>query len=46
MMNIAVLKMGSTIMATIPDLVANTISQLSASQTALMNQMAAMPYPM
>jgi hypothetical protein len=42
--NIAALMMGSTIMATIPDLVVNVINQLSTNQTALMNQMAAMLY--
>jgi hypothetical protein len=42
MMNIAALTMGSTITATIPDLVANTINQLSANQNALMNHMGAM----
>jgi hypothetical protein len=42
--NIAALMTGSTITATIPELVANTINQLSTNQTALMNQMAAMLY--
>ncbi len=42
--NIAALMTGSTIMVTIPDSVANAINQLSAEQTALMNQMAAMLY--
>jgi hypothetical protein len=36
-MNIVALTTGSTIMATILDLVANAINQLSANQTALMN---------
>ncbi len=47
--NIAALTTGSTITgvqtATIPDSVANAINQLSANQTALMNQMAAMLMP-
>ncbi len=48
MMDIATLTMGSTITgvqtATIPDSVANAINQLSANQTALMNQMVTMSY--
>jgi hypothetical protein len=44
MMNIAVLMTGSTITVAILDLVANAINQLSANQTALMNQMAVMSY--
>jgi hypothetical protein len=44
--NIAALKTGSTITATIPELVASAINnQLSANQTALMNQIAAILYP-
>jgi hypothetical protein len=42
--NIAVLMTGSSITATIPKLVANAINQLSANQTAFMDQMAAMSY--
>ena len=42
--NIAALMTGSTITATIPELVASTINQLSTNQTALMNQMAALSY--
>jgi hypothetical protein len=42
--NIAALMMGSTIRETIPDSGANAVNQLSTNQTALMNQMAAMPY--
>jgi hypothetical protein len=48
MMNIVALMMGSTITgmqrATILDLVANAINQLSKTQNTLMNQMAAMSY--
>jgi hypothetical protein len=44
MMNITVLTLGSTFMATIPVLVANAINQLSTNQTALMNQMTAISY--
>jgi hypothetical protein len=43
-MNISALMTGSTITVTTPELIANTINQLSANQPALMNQMAAMPY--
>jgi hypothetical protein len=43
-MNIVALATGSTITAAILDSVANTINQLSANQTVLMNQMAAMLY--
>jgi hypothetical protein len=43
--NVAALTTGSTITATIPELVANAINHLSANQTALMNQMAVMLYP-
>jgi hypothetical protein len=42
--HIAVLTTGSTITAIILELVANAINQLSANQTAFMNQMAAMSY--
>jgi hypothetical protein len=48
MTNIAALMMGRTITglqtATIPESVAKLINQLSANQTALMNQMAALSY--
>jgi hypothetical protein len=44
MTNNAALRTGSTITPTIPELVANTINQLSTNQTALMNQMAAVSY--
>jgi hypothetical protein len=48
MTNVAALTTGSTITgmqtATIPDLVANTINQLSTNQIELMNQMVVMSY--
>jgi hypothetical protein len=44
MTNIAALTTRSTITATIPELVANTINQLSTNQTVLMNHMATMSY--